>query len=150
MKYFAGFGLSLQPPKKPSPSGKRQHVKKVHRVEQEAPEKGAERFEKISRNVECHVHKKFQANACEASGAEKHHAVIKARSGLLEEVGKTSLSGIYLNDTPIRGHFGSAEIWHKKVAVQVAKHTYNTGGNPVRKTSLKNPRGIGNCLLFQF
>jgi len=71
---------------------------------------------------------KNRADPCEAGDAENQPAAIKARVALLEEFGKTSLSGIYLKNTPIRGPFGYAEICLKEVAVPVAQHPYRIGG----------------------
>jgi len=78
--------------------------------------------------VECHVHKKFRAITCNAKDAESHPAAIKARAALLQEFGKTSLSGIYTKDPTARGPFGSAEIWLKEGAVPVDQHPYRIGG----------------------
>jgi len=124
VKYLAGFRLSSLSQK----SGKREPAKAVRSVEQETPEGGVESFEDIARKVECHIHKRYLANTCEARDAENHPAAIEARATLLEEFGKNSLSGIYLKDPPVRFPFRSAEIWLKEGAVPVAQQTYRIGG----------------------
>jgi len=116
-------------PRLSSPCGKRKPPKAVRSVEQETPEGGAERFEDIARKVECHVHKTYRANTCEARDAENQSADIKAGATLLEEFGKTSLSGIYLKDPPVRVPIGSSDIWLKEGAVPVVQHPYRMEGD---------------------
>jgi len=71
----------------------------------------AESFKYIAREVECHAHKKYQANTCEATVAENQPEAIEARAALLKEFGKNFLLGIYLKDPASSGLFGSADIW---------------------------------------
>jgi len=127
VKYLAGFGLSSRSQKEPSPRVKRNPAKAVRTVEQETTEGGAESFEDIARKVECHVHQNYRENTCEARDPKSHPAAIKARAALLEEFGKTSVSGIYPKDSTIRAPFGSSEIWPKEGAVLVAQHPYRIG-----------------------
>jgi len=129
---LAIFGLSSQPQGKHLPSGKKSPVEEIRSVEQDATEDGADSFEDIARRDECRVHKKYRAKTCEARDGNNHPEPIRARAVLLEEFGKTYVLVIYLNDPPIRGSFGSAEIGLKEGAVPVAQQPYRRGVNRER------------------
>ena len=55
---------------------------------------------------------------------------------LIAEFGKTSLSGIYLPDPPIRGPFGEGEIWLKPDAKPVSVPPFRLSGE--REEALRN------------
>ena len=54
--------------------------------------------------------------------------VVGCRTKLLQEFQKSSLSGVYTRDSPVRGPFGQAEIWLKKEARPVSMPPYQIHG----------------------
>ena len=100
---------------------------RVHHITQEQ-EEPKESFEEMAWKVEGHLHKKHRSGVCEARDAETHPLAVKAKEEILQEFGKTSLSGIYPKDPPVRGPFGAAEIWLKPNAIPVVQHPYRIGG----------------------